>query len=144
MRIGTIFLFIVSLSVTAQEQASPQGAVEKYFDYFNSEDREALNSASGKPFVFIMSGKAQTYDRYGDAVDFEGMKESGWAYSRIHDSELVYADEATAMVAINFSRYDRSDTPISTTDVIYLLVNIDEQWLLKAGLVNGNLTLGKD
>ena len=49
----------------------------------------------------------------------------------------------TAMVNINFSRYDLTDTIVSTSDIIYLLVNRNGAWKLKAGFVEGNLTLGK-
>ena len=49
----------------------------------------------------------------------------------------------TAMVNINFSRYGLADVVISSSAVIYLLVYRDGAWKLKAGFVNGNLTLGK-
>jgi|TARA_A100001015_G_C14841474_1_gene652656 hypothetical protein len=71
------------------------------------------------------------------------MKESGWSYSRIHKNELIYQDDISAMVDINFSRYN-DDEVISNTDVVYLLVMRDERWRVKGGFVSGNLTLGKD
>ena len=49
----------------------------------------------------------------------------------------------TAMVDINFSRYDSTDAVITTSDVIYLFVNRDGAWKIKSALVKGNLTLGK-
>ena len=49
----------------------------------------------------------------------------------------------TAVVNINFSRYDIRGAAISTGEVIYLLVNSDEEWKLRSGFVNGNLVLGK-
>jgi hypothetical protein len=72
------------------------------------------------------------------------MKASGWSYSRIHKNELIYQDDISAMVDINFSRYDDSDVAISTTDVVYLLVIRDGSWKVKGGFVDGNLTLGRD
>ena len=47
------------------------------------------------------------------------------------------------MVDINFSRYNTSDEPISTTNVVYILVKRDGVWKLKSGVANGSLTLGK-
>ena len=47
------------------------------------------------------------------------------------------------MVAINFSRYNTNNEAISTTDVTYMLVFKDDMWKLKAGFVQGDLSLGK-
>ena len=123
--------------------SAPQVAIQKYFEYFNAKDIDSLNNASGQPFTLINGGKISKWNKYGDAVDFGGLESSGWAYSRILQNELVYEDDMTAMVNINFSRCDSTDVVFSTGDVIYLLVNRDGVWKLKSGFVNGNLTLGK-
>ena len=137
-------LLLISSPLFADEGFSPQQVVENYFEFFNNEDRASLNSSSGEPFVFIIGGKPTAYPKYGDAVDFDGMKASGWSYSRIHKNELIYPDDISAMVDINFSRYNDDDEVISTTEVVYLLVMRDGRWRVKGGFVNGNLTLGKD
>jgi hypothetical protein len=134
----------MSAPLFADEELSPQQAVANYFEFFNNEDRASLNASSGNPFVFVIGGKPTAYPKYGDAVDFDGMKASGWSYSRIHKNELIYQDDISAMVDINFSRYDDSDVAISTTDVVYLLVIRDGSWKVKGGFVDGNLTLGRD
>ena len=139
-----LFYLFMSAPLFAGEELSPQRVVENYFEFFNNEDRASLNGSSGNPFVFVIGGKPIAYPKYGDAVDFDGMKASGWSYSRIHKNELIYQDDISAMVDINFSRYDDSDMPISTTDVVYLLVMREGSWKVKGGFVDGNLTLGRD
>jgi hypothetical protein len=104
----------------------------------------ALNASSGEPFVFVIGGKPTAYSRYGDAVDFAGMKADGWSYSRINTNRLIYQDDATAMVDVNFSRYNAAGEPISTTDVVYFLVARGDEWKVKGGFVNGDLSLGRD
>ena len=143
MKALSLILLLVSLSANSSDLSAPQVAIQKYFEYFNAKDIDSLNNASGQPFTLINGGKISKWNKYGDAVDFGGLKSSGWAYSRIHQNELVYEDDMTAMVNINFSRFDSADAVISTSDVIYLLVNRDGAWKLKSGFVNGNLTLGK-
>ena len=142
MKLGLILL-LISLKAHSSDLSAPQLAVERYFQYFNAKDIESLNGASGQPFTLIIGGQITKWDRYGDAVDFAGLEKSGWSYSRIHRNDLVYQDDMTAMVNINFSRFDATDTIISTSDVIYLLVNRRGSWMLKSGYVKGNLTLGK-
>ena len=136
-------LLLISFTANSSDLSAPQAAAEKFFQYFNAKDIESLNDASGQPFIFAAGGEVIKWQSYGEALDFEALEESGWAYSRIHQNELVYEDDMTAMVNINFSRYDSTDAVISTSDVIYLLVYRDGAWKLKSGFVNGNLTLGK-
>ena len=139
----SLILLLISLSVNSSDLSAPQLAIEKYFQYFKAKDIESLNNASGQPFTLINGGKISKWNKYGYAVDFGGLESSVWAYSRIHQNELVYEDDLTAMVSINFSRYDSADAVISRSDEIYLLVDRDRAWKLKSGFVNGNLTLGK-
>ena len=53
------------------------------------------------------------------------------AYSSINSADLVYKDYSSAMVDINFSRYDSSDESLSKTDVTYMLVFKDNMWNLR-------------
>ena len=131
------------LSEHYAQQKGPIKAVENYFDYFNDADKQALNDNSDSPFIFSAGNKTTAHDKYGDSVDFDGLKDIGWAYSSINSAELVYKDDASAMVAINFSRYNTNNEAISTTDVTYMLVFKDDMWKLKAGFVQGDLSLGK-
>ena len=122
---------------------SPEEALYKYFELFNSADKEAINEASDTPFVFLIGNNKTVSESYGDSVDFEGLRNQGWAYSKINESKVLYSDELSAMVDINFSRLSDDDEVLSTTDALYLLVNKDGNWLLKAGFINSNLSLGK-
>ena len=131
------------LSEHYAQQKGPIKAVENYFDDFNDADKQALNDNSDSPFIFSAGNKTTAHDKYGDSVDFDGLKDIGWAYSSINSAELVYKDDASAMVAINFSRYNTNNEAISTTDVTYMLVFKDDMWKLKAGFVQGDLSLGK-
>tara|TARA_B100001741_G_scaffold134255_1_gene110607 strand:- start:217 stop:645 length:429 start_codon:yes stop_codon:yes gene_type:complete len=135
-----LLTLLVSGSLWAQ---SPEEALYKYFELFNRADKEAINKASDSPFVFLIGNNKTVSENYGDSVDFEGLRKQGWAYSKINESELIYADELSAMVDINFSRLSDDDEVLSTTDALYLLVNKDGNWLLKAGFINSNLSLGK-
>ena len=82
----------------------PEEALYKYFELFNIADKEAINKASDSPFVFLIGNNKTVSEYYGDSVDFEGLRNQGWAYSKINESELIYADDLSAMVDINFSR----------------------------------------
>ena len=143
MKLLSLILLLISLSANSSDLSAPQVAIQNYFEYFNAKDIESLNDASGQPFILAAGGEVIKLQSYGEALDFEALEESGWAYSRIHQNELVYEDDMTAMVDINFSRYDSTDAVITTSDVIYLFVSRDGAWKIKSAFVKGNLTLGK-
>tara|TARA_B100000530_G_scaffold325753_1_gene263803 strand:+ start:1439 stop:1867 length:429 start_codon:yes stop_codon:yes gene_type:complete len=135
-----LLTLLVSGSLWAQ---NPEEALYKYFELFNSADKEAINEASDSPFVFLIGNNKTVSEYYGDSVDFEGLKKQGWAYSKINESELIYSDELSAMVDVNFSRLNKDEEVLSTTNATYLLINKEGKWLLKAGFINSNLSLGK-
>ena len=143
MKLLSLILLLISLSANSSGLSAPQAAAETFFQYFNARDIESLNNASGRPFIFVAGGEVISCTSYGEALDFVALEDSGWAYSRIHHSKLVYEDDMTAMVDINFSRYDSTGAVITTSDVIYVFVNRDGAWKIQSAFVNGNLTLGK-
>ena len=138
--ITLLLTLLVSGGLWAQ---NPEEALYKYFELFNSADKGAINNASDSPFVFFIGSNKTVSEYYGDSVDFESLRKQGWAYSKINESELLYADELSAMVDINFSRLNDDEEVLSTTDATYLLVYKDDNWLLKAGFISSNLSLGK-
>ncbi len=122
---------------------NPEEAVHKFFELFNSTDKAKLNEASDSPFIFLIGNNKTVSENYGDSLDFEGLREQGWAYSKINESELIYADSISAMVEINFSRINQDKDVLSTTNATYFLLNKEDKWLLKGAFINSNLSLGE-
>ena len=143
MRFLGLIAFLFCFNVHAGELSAPQIAVEKYFEYFNIKDKNALDDALDKPFIFNISGKVTRWDNYHDAVDFDGLEKSGWSHSRILKNELIYADDITAMVDVTFSRFNISNEPILKSEVVYFLVQRNGVWKIKSGFINGNVSLGR-
>ena len=122
---------------------NPEEAVHKFFELFNSTDKAKLNEASDSPFIFLIGNNKTISENYGDSLDFEGLREQGWAYSKINESELIYSDLISAMVDTNFSRISQDKDVLSTTNATYLLLNKEGKWLLKGAFINSNLSLGE-
>ena len=122
---------------------NPEEAVHKFFELFNSTDKAKLNEASDSPFIFLIGNNKTVSENYGDSLDFEGLREQGWAYSKINESELIYSDLISAMVDINFSRISQDKDVLSTTNATYLLLNKEGKWLLKGAFINSNFSLGE-
>ena len=123
---------------------TPIQTVAQYVEDFNNADLDALNEGSGSPFFWLMGDEKNVYDKYGDSVDFVRLRSKGWRYSKINSLELIYEDDKTAMVYMNFSRYSANDEVILTSEVNYLLVNNAYKWKIKGGFAPNKVTVGKD
>jgi len=123
---------------------TPIQTIAQYVEDFNNMDLNALNDSSGSPFFWLMGDDRDLYDHYDDLVDFEGLQNGGWSYSKINSLELLYEDHRTAIVYMNFSRYNASDEMILTAAANYLLVNNSNQWKIKGGFAPNKVTTGKD
>ena len=133
---------LLSTNLGLAESSDPVAAIEKFFSHFNGMDKEKLNEVSDSPFVFSIGGNTTKADRYGDLINFEGLVKSGWAYSKLSDTRLIYQDETTAMIDVSFTRHDTNNAVISSTKAIYVLVKKQNTWKLKAGFIPDTLTLG--
>ena len=137
-----LLLGLLSTNLGLAEAPDPVSAIEKFFLHFNEMDKDKLNEVSDSPFVFSIGGNTTTADRYGDLINFEGLKKSGWAYSKLSETRLIYQDETTAMIDFSFTRHDTNDEVISSTKAIYVLVKKQNTWKLQAGFIPDTLTLG--
>ena len=133
---------LLSTNLGLAESSDPVAAIEKFFSHFNGMDKEKLNEVSDSPFVFSIGGNTTKADRYGDLINFEGLVKSGWAYSKLSETRLIYQDETTAMIDLSFTRHDTNNAVISSSKAIYVLVKKQNTWKLKAGFVPAALTLG--
>ena len=138
------FFFLFSLILLGHLSAGPEETVKEFFQNFNNEDIVAINTNSDSPFIYIMGKNTVLEEKYSNAINFDGLKKEGWAYSEINKSNLLYDDNDTAMVQVNFSRLNNKDEIILTSDVTYLLVNKDGSWKLKGGFSANLSSLGND
>ena len=139
-----LYTILITLFISGGLWAqNPEEAVHKFFELFNSTDKAKLNEASDSPFIFLIGNNKTVSENYGDSLDFEGLREQGWAYSKINESELIYSELISAMVDINFSRISQDKDVLSTTNATYLLLNKEGKWLLKGAFINSNLSLGE-
>tara|TARA_B100001564_G_C20188262_1_gene467226 strand:+ start:59 stop:517 length:459 start_codon:yes stop_codon:yes gene_type:complete len=123
---------------------NPTETISLYVDNFNNADIKLLNETTESPFFWLRGVETDVYESYGDSVDFDGLRRSGWSYSKVNSLELIYEDSETSMVNMNFSRYDEDDRVILTSSANYLLMNDDGVWKIKGGFAPSKISIGKD
>ena len=123
---------------------TPAKTLYVYMDHFNNEDTEAINEMTEFPFFFIRGTDKGVYDTYEDFVDFQGLRNSGWNYSKIDSTEMIYEDPKTAMINWVFSRYDKDDNSTLTQSADYLLINVDGVWKNKGAFSSTDFAMGQE
>ena len=122
--------------VVCRSESSPIETLENFFQCFNAKDLDSLDKIWDSPCVFIIGNKTTLFDRYRNAVDFEKIVAGGWRSSSVNHSEIIFEDLATAMVQLNFSRFDIDGTEIGSYDVSHLMVNTESGWRIKILYMN--------
>ena len=123
---------------------TPAETMYVYMDHFNNEDMDALNEMLEPPFFFVRGTDRGVYDKYEDFVDFQGLRNSGWNYSKIDSTDLIYEDPKTCMINWIFSRYDKDDNVTATQSVDYLLMNVNGVWKIKGAFTPTNFSTGQE
>ena len=123
---------------------TPTETMSVYMDHFNNEDIKAINEMIEPPFFFLRGTDKGVFDKYEDFVDFQGLRNSGWSYSKVNSFEMIYEDSATSMINWSFSRYDKDDNVTLTASANYLLMNADGVWKIKGAFAPTNISTGQD
>ena len=123
---------------------TPTETMSIYIDHFNNADIKLLNETTASPYFWLSGSEKFVQDRHSDLVDFEGLRNEGWSYSKINSLEVIYEDPETSMVNMSFSRYDKDDNVILTASADFFLMNYDGIWKIKGGFAPTNVSTGKD
>jgi hypothetical protein len=94
-------------------------------------------------FAYATNGEVRVFTRYRDFVNFDGLRASGWACTRINTIDVLLHDRATAIVVTNLSRLTRKDTELASGTLAFVLVNFDNEWKLRFGFNFANLPTGR-
>ncbi len=112
-----------------QDDLSPEGLMHYYVKVVNDENLAALQDVYHFPHVKITGGKlAQTDDKSVPVIDFEGLKKSGWKYSKINQLKVLAEGNNAALVELNFSRFDSNDKEFLNQTTFYNLTRNNGYW----------------
>jgi hypothetical protein len=95
------YVFILLLMFSAEvfgEESTPTQALDNFIALFNDENLDGLNQVSNAPWFTMVNGDSNSFSRYSDMVDFEGLKKTGWSYSRVENIDVLHDDGETAFV----------------------------------------------
>ena len=112
-----------------QDNLSPEGLMHLYVKLVNEENTAALQDIYHFPHVKITGGKlAQIDDPTTPVIDFEGLKKSGWKYSKINQVKVLAEGSNAALVELNFSRFDANGKEFLNQTTFYNLTRNNGYW----------------
>jgi hypothetical protein len=116
-------------SAHPQDGMSPEDLMRHYLKVFNEENLPALEEVYHYPHVKITNGKLSHIDNKNTPViDFEGLKKSGWKYSKINSIKVLAEGANSALVEMVFSRFDKSDKEFFRSTAFYVLTKNQGYW----------------
>ncbi len=121
-------------------------AIETYrafIDALNREDLDALDGFWSQPFVYATADEARVYARYREFVDFDGLRDAGWARTRIDSVEVLTHDAATVVLTSQVSRLRIDDSLLAAGKLTFVMAQVDGRWRIQFGLNHSNLSTGR-
>lgn len=113
----------------AQSNLSPEEFMKHYSNVFNEENVIEVQNCYHFPYAVIYNGSISYYQNENiPVVDYDKLKKSGWAYSKINDIKIIFESINTAAVVMDFSRFDKNDTQLLRTTIAYSLSKEKGYW----------------
>ena len=148
-KILTVLVFVFGLSGLAlagghlDNEKTPEKFLQYYFDAFNAQDANKLDTVFASPFQRIRNGDTVSYNSWREYINFDVIKKTGWKRSVIDETEIVYDSDKTAVVRIIFSRLDASDKIVAKAEAAMVVVKPDSQWKLATILLPGSIPVSE-
>ena len=112
-----------------QDGMSPEQLMFHYVKMFNEENLPALQDIYHTPHVRLISGKlVKLEDKSIPVVDYESLKKTGWKYSKINSVKVLAESSNSAMVELDFSRFDKDDKEFYRSVGFYVLTKNVGYW----------------
>ena len=146
----TVFVFVFGFAGLAlagghlENEKTPEKFLQYYFDAFNAQDAEKLDTVFATPFQRIRNGETVSYTSWREYINFEVVKKTGWKRSVINETEIVYDSDKAAVVRILFSRLDASNKIVAKAEAAMIIVKPGSQWKLATILLPESIPVSEE
>ena len=131
-------LFISSAFAHPQDNLSAEELIHYYVKVFNDENLAALQDVYYFPHTKQISGQLTIVkDKNTPVIDYEGLKKSGWRYSKINSVKVLAEGANAALVELNFSRFNAEDKEFLNQTGFYYLTKNSGYWQVMSIILTG-------
>lgn len=136
----TLCLALTTAYAHPQDGMSPEDLVRYYLKVFNEENIPALEEVIAFPHVKINNGKLTNVENKDTPViDYIGLKKTPWKYSKLNQVKVLAEGANSALVELDFSRYDKDDKEFLRSTGFYVLTKDKGYWQIVSLINTGNL-----
>ena len=136
----TLCLAFTSANAHPQDGMSPEDLMRYYIKVFNDENIPALEDVYAFPHVKINNGKLTTVENKDTPViDYIGLKKTPWKYSKLNQVKVLAEGANSALVELDFSRYDKDDKEFLRSTGFYVLTKDKGYWQIVSLINTGNI-----
>ena len=112
-----------------QDGMSPEDLMRYYLKVFNEENIPALEEVYAFPHVKINNGKLTNVENKDTPViDYVGLKKTPWKYSKLNQVKVLAEGANSALVELDFSRYDKDNKDYFQGVAYYILTKDQGYW----------------
>ncbi|MSQ54922.1 MAG: hypothetical protein EXR31_06095 [Betaproteobacteria bacterium] len=115
--------------------------MNRYLAGLNARDTEAIRAAFNFPHLRIgAKGNLSRFERpedYDFAHFLRGVSSDGWHHTTWDKTEVVFATEGKAHVAVNFTRWREDGSAIGRYFSLYVVTCQDGHWGIQVGSGDG-------
>ena len=124
-----------------QDGMAPDELMRYYVKVFNDENISALEQVYHFPHIKIRNGKLTRFDNTDiPVIDYSELKKSGWKYSKINKIIVLAESANSALVEMDFSRYDKDDKEFLRSTGYYVLTKNMGYWQILSLNSIGSIT----
>ena len=120
---------LISGNLYGQTNLGPKEFMKHFVKIFNEENLTEYKNSFHFPNSIISNGKI-TYNHEDKIppVFFENFKKAGWVYTKINHLKVLFEDKNTAVIMMEYSRFDKNDTVYLRTKGVYTLSKEKGYW----------------
>ena len=142
-KISAFFALFIALTTAfahPQDGMSPEDLMRYYIKVFNDENIPALEDVYAFPHVKLNNGKLTAVENKDTPViDYVGLKKTPWKYSKLNHVKVLAEGANSALVELDFSRYDKDDKEFLRSTGFYVLTKNKGYWQILSLINTGNL-----
>jgi len=96
-----------------------------------------------KPFYGVSGDKVTVYKSWREYINYEVVKKTGWSYSSLDNSKVVFRNDTTAAVSVDFARWRDDQSKILSTRVLFVVTKQNGDWRMASVVIPSDVPINQ-
>ena len=128
-----VAMAIPSIGFANETEKQAQLAIAEFFEAFNAEDNERLQSVMQYPHVFFGQGANVSIAEQEFVTDFGALKaREDWKFSTLNSAKSVFTRPDKAHMLVTFTRHNSKGEIYREVEGMWIVTKKDDRWGVSA------------